>query len=118
MYVDHVCVCVQSGGLHYKDSEFHRVVPGQCVQGGKLGSGGGSVSVYGGSFEDERLDGVHERGCVSMANSGKDRNGSQFFVCLKRVKEWDGKHVVFGRVVSGLRVSVCCTVCMCLCAVA
>jgi cyclophilin family peptidyl-prolyl cis-trans isomerase len=87
------------------------------VQGGKLGGGsGGRVrSVYGGSFADESLSGLHERGCVSMANSGADSNGSQFFVCLKRVKEWDGKHVVFGRVVSGLRVSGVRDACVCLC---
>jgi cyclophilin family peptidyl-prolyl cis-trans isomerase len=43
---------------------------------------------------------------LSMANDGRHHNGSQFFVCLKRQKDWDGKHVVFGRVLSGLRVSV------------
>ncbi len=100
-----VCVCVCQGGvLQYKGTEFHRVVPGQCVQGGRVG-GGECVSVYGGPFDDESFEMGHDRGYVSMANSGRNRNGSQFFVCLKRVKEWDGKHVVFGRVVSGLRVS-------------
>jgi cyclophilin family peptidyl-prolyl cis-trans isomerase len=104
-----------SGGarLHLKGTRFHRIVPGQCVQGGDVGSGDGktSVSVYAGSrdadawgkFKDESFALANDRGCLSMANGGPNGNGSQFFVCLKRGKSWDGKHVVFGRVVSGLR---------------
>ena len=102
-----VCVCVQAGSLSYKGSVFHRVVAGQCVQGGKLGTSG-NVSVYGGLFDDESFEHGHDRGVLSMANAGPNKNGSQFFVCLKRMPAWDGKHVVFGRVVSGLRVSGCC----------
>ena len=97
------CVCQ---GLCYKGSDFHRVVKGQCVQGGKLGSSG-NVCSDGGLFADESFALGHDRGVLSMANKGRDMNGSQFFVCLSRVKDWDGKHVVFGRVVSGLRVRVC-----------
>jgi cyclophilin family peptidyl-prolyl cis-trans isomerase len=104
-----------SGGarLHLKGTRFHRIVPGQCVQGGDVGSGDGktSVSVYAGSrdadawgkFKDESFALANDRGCLSMANGGPNGNGSQFFVCLKRGEAWDGKHVVFGRVVSGLR---------------
>ena len=99
--------------LCFKGSSFHRVVPGQCVQGGDIvsGDGRGSESIYSGSsfanawgkFKDESFELANDRGSLSMANAGKDGNGSQFFVCLKRGASWDGKHVVFGRVVSGLR---------------
>ena len=75
------------------------------------GDGRGSESIYSGSsfanawgkFKDESFELANDRGSLSMANAGKDGNGSQFFVCLKRGASWDGKHVVFGRVVSGLR---------------
>jgi len=84
------------------------------VQGGDFdrGDGRGGESIYGGTadgdgrgrFADESFALAHDRGSLSMANSGPNTNGSQFFVCLKRHRSWDGKHVVFGRVVSGLRV--------------
>jgi cyclophilin family peptidyl-prolyl cis-trans isomerase len=95
-------LCIGEKGLCLSGSEFHRVVKGQCVQGGRLGPK--NESVYGGLFEDESFEVGHDRGVLSMANAGRDGNGSQFFVCLKRVKSWDGKHVVFGRVLSGMRV--------------
>jgi cyclophilin family peptidyl-prolyl cis-trans isomerase len=56
-----------------------------------------------GKFKDESFALANDRGCLSMANAGPNGNGSQFFVCLRRASAWDGKHVVFGRVVSGLR---------------
>lgn len=113
---DVVCVMQSTGSqpLQYKGSRFHRVVPGQCVQGGDFtsGDGRGGMSIYGsGGFKDEGFGFGHERGSLSMANSGPDSNGSQFFVCLKAAKGWDGKHVVFGRVIQGLRVRV--FVCLC-----
>ena len=113
------CLCTgekstESRKLEYAGSRFHRVIAGKCVQGGDFtaGNGTGGTSVYGGTpdgdvwgkFRDESFRYGHERGCLSMANSGPNTNGSQFFVCLKRMSGWDGKHVVFGRVVSGLRV--------------
>ena len=104
--------------LSYAGSRFHRVLAGQCVQGGDFtrGDGRGGMSVYGEKFKDESFRFGHERGSLSMANSGPDSNSSQFFVCLTRMSGWDGKHVVFGRVVTGLRVSVClCFGCWCVC---
>ena len=83
------------------------MLAGKLVQGGDFstaGDGKGGESIYGPVFDDESFVYQHERGMVSMANSGANRNGSQFFVCLKRFKSLDSKHVVFGRVVSGLRV--------------
>ena len=87
--------------------EWRFVITGKLVQGGDIsarGDGRGGESAYGGMFDDESFEVSHERGVLSMANSGANKNGSQFFVCLKRMPSLNGKHVAFGRVVSGLRV--------------
>merc|ERR1712066_69077 len=78
-------------------------------QGGDftLGNGKGGEAIYpGGRFDDEKLDILnHERPMlVSMANSGPDTNGSQFFITLARTPHLDGKHQVFGRVIKGSEV--------------
>ena len=57
--------------------------------------------MYGGRFEDESFALAHERGSLSMANSGKDTNGSQFFITEVPTPHLDGKHTVFGKVTSG-----------------
>jgi cyclophilin family peptidyl-prolyl cis-trans isomerase len=91
--------------LHFKGSRMHRIVPGQLVQGGDItsGDGRGGESIYGKTFEDESFAIPHDRkGLLSMANSGRDGNGSQFFITLDALPHLDGKHVVFGRVVEGL----------------
>ena len=92
---------------YYDGTPFHRCVRNFMVQGGDpTGTGKGGESIYGRSFPDEidsRL--LHSgRGVLSMANSGKDSNGSQFFVLFKSAKHLDFKHSVFGRVVGGLDV--------------
>ncbi|EFJ47518.1 hypothetical protein VOLCADRAFT_61255 [Volvox carteri f. nagariensis] len=93
--------------LHYKGSKFHRIVRGFCCQGGDIvrGDGSGGDSIFGGQFNDEKpgLKLKHDGpGILSMANSGKNTNTSQFFFTLAAAPQCDGKHVVFGKVVEGL----------------
>eukprot|EP00730_Choanoeca_flexa_P002651 TRINITY_DN1111_c0_g1_i2.p2 TRINITY_DN1111_c0_g1~~TRINITY_DN1111_c0_g1_i2.p2 ORF type:complete len:238 (+),score=47.25 TRINITY_DN1111_c0_g1_i2:1766-2479(+) len=95
--------------LHFKDTPVHRVLKGFCLQSGDIVKGDGSAgdSIYGGKFNDEKpgLKLKHDaRGILSMANSGKNSNTSQFFITFGPQPKLDGKHVVFGKVVDGLAV--------------
>lgn len=93
--------------LSFQGTCFHRVIKSFMVQGGDTSArdGSGGESIYGLKFEDENFEVKHERkGMLSMANSGPNTNGSQFFITTTRTSHLDGKHVVFGKVVKGMGV--------------
>ncbi|RDA85106.1 hypothetical protein CP532_2032 [Ophiocordyceps camponoti-leonardi (nom. inval.)] len=90
---------------YYDATVFHRIIPSFMIQGGDpTATGRGGSSIYGETFEDEFHQGLRHAGAgiLSMANSGPDTNGSQFFITLAPTPWLDGKHTIFGRVKSGL----------------
>ena len=85
----------------YNGTIFHRVLPNFMIQGGDpTGTGRGGPGYR---FDDETKGNPnrHERGVLSMANAGPGTNGSQFFITHVPCDWLDGKHTVFGKVLSG-----------------
>jgi peptidyl-prolyl cis-trans isomerase-like 1 len=74
--------------------------------GDPTGTGRGGSSIYGEKFEDEISSSLKHTGAgiLSMANSGPNTNGSQFFITLAPTPWLDGKHTIFGRVKSGMKI--------------
>lgn len=88
----------------YNGLTFHRVLEDFVIQGGCPkgdGTGGPGWTI---KCETEGNPLIHDRGALSMAHSGKDTGGSQFFICLSRQQtaHLDGKHTVFGQVIRGM----------------
>ncbi len=95
----------------YDGTKFHRVIKGFMIQGGdplskddamqaRWGTGGPGYS-----FEDEiHANNKNAVGTISMANSGPDTNGSQFFINVSDNNFLDSKHTVFGKVIKGMDV--------------
>jgi peptidyl-prolyl cis-trans isomerase-like 1 len=92
---------------YYDGVIFHRIIENFMIQGGDpTGTGRGGSSIYGGKFKDEITPELKHTGAgiLSMANAGPNTNGSQFFITLAPTDWLDGKHTIFGRVISGMKV--------------
>ncbi|KNE58364.1 peptidyl-prolyl cis-trans isomerase-like 3 [Allomyces macrogynus ATCC 38327] len=92
---------------YYDGCLWHRNIKGFMIQtGDPTGTGKGGQSIWGGKFEDEIRSTLkhNARGIVSMANSGPDTNGSQFFITYAKQPHLDAKYTVFGKVIDGIDV--------------
>ncbi|KAK3765469.1 hypothetical protein RRG08_017144 [Elysia crispata] len=92
---------------YYNGIKFHRIIKDFMIQGGDpTGTGRGGASIYGQHFEDEFSEDLKHvgAGVLSMANSGPNTNGSQFFITLAPTQWLDSKHSIFGRISSGMEV--------------
>jgi len=86
----------------YKGLVFHRIIPGFMTQGGDPAGDGTGGPGY--TIDNETNNLKHVPGAVSMANAGPNTGGSQFFVCHTAQSHLDGRHTIFGKLVSGFDV--------------
>jgi len=89
---------------YYNNTEFHRMITSFMIQGGDpKGTGFGGESAWGGKLKDEFKKNLRHdmRGILSMANSGPNTGGSQFFITFGPQPDLDDKHTVFGELVGG-----------------
>lgn len=100
-----------AGEKFYDGTKFHRVIKGFMIQGGDpLTKDDSKMNMWGTGgpgykFDDEiTSDNKNDIGTISMANSGPDTNGSQFFINVSNNNFLDDKHVVFGKVIAGMDV--------------
>ncbi len=91
---------------YYDGIIFHRVIRDFMIQGGDpTGTGSGGKSIWMRAFEDEFTDTslTHKKWVISMANAGRNTNGSQFFIVTATNASFlDRKHTIFGHVVDGM----------------
>eukprot|EP00892_Ulva_mutabilis_P012197 jgi/Ulvmu1/934/UM102_0017.1 len=115
LYIDHAPKACQNflalcASGYYDDTRFHRNIKGFMIQGGDpTGTGRGGRSIFdtpNGKFEDEIAPSLkHDKaGVLSMANSGPNTNGSQFFMTYAAHTHLDGTYTIFGHVIDGLEV--------------
>lgn len=97
-----------TGKGYYDGIIFHRVIRDFMIQwGDPTGTGSGGKSIWMRAFEDEFLDRnlTHKKGVISMANAGRNTNGSQFFIVTAEDASFlDRKHTIFGHVIEGIEV--------------
>uniref|UniRef100_A0A0A0L4C8 Peptidyl-prolyl cis-trans isomerase n=2 Tax=Cucumis sativus TaxID=3659 RepID=A0A0A0L4C8_CUCSA len=92
---------------YYDGTIFHRNIKGFMIQGGDpTGTGKGGTSIWGKKFNDEIKESLkhNARGILSMANSGANTNGSQFFITYAKQPHLNGLYTIFGRVIHGFEV--------------
>jgi len=103
-------MATRDGKMHYKGTTIHRIIPNFLMQGGDVtgGEGKGSISIYknygtNGKFPDEQdaFDISQDKFFLSMANSGPNTNGSQFFITTVKAEWLNEKNVIFGKVLDG-----------------
>ncbi|KAG1359166.1 Peptidyl-prolyl cis-trans isomerase CYP18-1 [Cocos nucifera] len=99
-----LALCASS---YYDGTIFHRNIKGFMIQGGDpTGTGKGGTGIWGKKFNDEIRESLkhNARGILSMANSGPNTNGSQFFITYAKQPHLNGLYTVFGRVIHGFEV--------------